>query len=275
MVLAAGCSRKPAESLSQLRDEFVYGALSFSPVAATSVGYHQHKGVNLDAQLDDFSQAGLDRQRQFYRQFRERLSRTLKPEELSPGDRADYDLISDQISLQLLELDEIQNWRHNPTVYVELLGGALFAPSVLEYAPKPQRYRHIIARLERTPALLEQARQNLASAPEIWTTVAIGENEGNIDLVDKTLRAGAPDELRPDYDKAAAAALPALKAFNQYLKDDLAKRPGDWRLGKERYARKFRYVLETDSTPDQVLAAAEQEIKDVRAEMLKLSLQRV
>jgi len=271
MVLAIGCGRKSADNFGQLRDEFVYESLAFSPTAATASGYHQHKGVNLDSQLDDYSQAALERQRQFYRQFRVRLA-SLKPEGLAAEDRADYDVISDQISLQLLELDEIQNWRHNPTGYVELIGSALFSPSVLEYAPKPQRYRHIIARLEKVPALLDQAKQNLAGAPEIWTTVALGENQGNIDLVDKALRAGAPEETRADYDKAASTALAALKAFSEYLKNDLAKQQGDWRLGKEKYAKKFRYVLETDQTPEQVLTAAEQQFKEMRQEMFKLSL---
>ena len=147
------------------------------------------------------------------------------------------------ISLQLLELDEIQNWRHNPTVYVEMAGNGLFYPWSLDYAPKAERYRHIIARLEKIPALVEQAKKNLASAPEIWTTVAMEENDGNIGLIDTTLRAGAPEEVKAEYGKAAGAAIDALRAFNEYLKTDLAKRPGEWRLGKEKYAKKFGYVL--------------------------------
>ncbi len=272
MVLAAGCSRKPPESLAQLRDEFVYELLAFSPTTATQVGYHQHKGVNLDSQLDNLSQAELDRQRQFYRQFRQRLTQAVKPEELSAEDRADYDLISDQISLQLLELDEIQNWRHNPTVYVELIGNALFSPSVLEYAPKPDRYRQIISRMEKIPILLDQAKQNLTSVPAIWQTVARQENDGNIGLIDKALREGAPAELKADFDKAAATALAALRSFNDYMKNELSKQPGDWRLGKDKYAKKFRYVIQSDQTPDQVLAAAEQELKTVRKQMFDLAL---
>jgi len=272
VVLTAGCTRKPPENLGQLRDEFVYQVLSFSPVLATQCGYHQHKGVYLDTLLDDYGEASLERQRQFFRQMRERLAKVGPPEQIAPEDRADYDLISDQISLQLLELDEIQNYRHNPTVYVELIGNALFYPSVLEYAPKAQRYRQIIARLEKLPAFVEQAKKNLARVPEIWATVAAGENDGNLGLIDKTLRAGAPEELRADYERAAAPALAALRAFNDYLKSDLAKQAGDWRLGKQKYDKKFRYVLETDRTPEQVLAAAEDEFAQVRKQMFKLSL---
>jgi uncharacterized protein (DUF885 family) len=272
VMIAVGCSRKPPESLAQLRDEFVYEQLSFSPVTATQVGYHQHKGVNLDSLLDNLSPAELERQRQFYRRFRQRLVQAVRPENLPAEDRADYDLISDQISLQLLELDEIQNWRRNPTVYVELIGNALFYPYVLEYAPKPERYRHIISRLEKTPAFIEQARQNLAEAPEIWRTVAIQENEGNIGLIDKTLRQGMPAELKAEYDKAASAALAALRSFNDYLNSDLARQQGDWRLGKEKYARKFRYVIQSDQTPEEVLAAAEKELKAVRKQMFDIAL---
>jgi uncharacterized protein (DUF885 family) len=262
MTFAVGCSRKQPESLAQLREEFVF----------PQAGYHQHKGASLDTALDDVSETALNAQRQFYRQFRDRLTLAVQPERLAPEDRADYDVISDQISAALLELDEIQNYRHNPTVYVELIGSALFYPYVLEYAPKPDRYRHIIARLEKIPALLDQAKKNLLDSPEIWAKVAMEENAGSIDLVGSTLREGAPAELSADYKRAAEPALAAMRAFGDYLKTDLAKRQGDWRLGKEKYAKKFRCVLETDQTLDQVLAAAEAELKKVRKQMFDISL---
>jgi uncharacterized protein (DUF885 family) len=267
-----GCGGKTAvQSIPQLTDEFVYSTLAFSPSAASSAGYHQHSGVALDAQLDDFSAASIAAQNKFYREFRRKLS-ALKPEQLSPADHADFDILSDQTSLYLLELESIQSYRHNPTLYVELIGNALFAPYSLEYAPLPQRYRHLIARLHRVPTLLAQARQNLADAPEIWNRVAQEENDGTIGLIDKTLRTGAPAELKADYDRAAAPALKTLREFNRYLKNDLSKKTSDWRLGKERYAAKFRYSLGTDRPVEEVLAAAEADIKTVRRKMWDLSL---
>ncbi len=38
---------------TKLTDEFAYGSLALSPVAATSAGYHEHHGVKLDEKLDD------------------------------------------------------------------------------------------------------------------------------------------------------------------------------------------------------------------------------
>jgi len=79
---------------------------------------------------------------------------------------------------------------------------------------------------------------------------------GNIDLIDKTLRAKAPANLKADFDKAAGPALDSLRAFNSYLKDDLSKRTSDWRLGKERYSKKFAYTLVAGKNPEEVLSEA-------------------
>jgi len=270
LVENAFCETNPI--FSKLEDEFIYTTLAFSPVSATSAGYHRHQGANLDRQLDDFSAASLGRQKKFYETIRGRLRAAATSEKLSPEDRADYDIMMGQIELALLDLDTIQSYRHNPTVYIELIGNALFNPLVLEYAPKPERMRDIIARTEKIPALLDQAKANLTESPEIWTTVAAEENQGNIDLLEHTIPAQVPQELRGDFDRAAKNALAALRGFQDFLKNDLAKRNhADWRLGPEKYKSKFRYTLSTDLTPEQVLHAAEANLKKVRAQMLELA----
>lgn len=264
------CETKPI--FSELEDEFIYTTLSFSPTSATSAGYHRHQGANLDRQLDDFSAASLDRQKKFYESIRGRLRAAATNEKLSPEDRADYDIMMGQIELALLDLDTIQSYRHNPTVYVELIGNALFNPLVLEYAPKPERMQDIIARTEKIPALLDQAKANLTESPEIWTNVAVEENQGNIELLEHTIPAQVPQALRTHFDRAAKSALAALHGFQDYLKNDLARRNhADWRLGREKYKSKFRYALATDLSPEQVLHAAEANLKRVRAQMLELA----
>ena len=272
-IWCAGCSRPaPAKpGFQDLAEEFVYSTLAFSPVTATSAGYHIHKGVRLDERIDDYSAEGVDRQRQFYAGFAKRLA-AIDKAGLSAEEQADFDIISDQIALNLLEFDEVRNYRHNPTLYVELAGNALFNPLVLEYAPKEERFRHIIKRLERLPSLLEQARKQLVDSPQIWIDVALDENDGNLGLIDKDLREAAPDAAKADFERAATPALEALKAFQTYLRKDLGSRQeADWRLGKERYAKKFRYVLATDRAPRQVLEAAEADLKSVQAKMKEIA----
>jgi uncharacterized protein (DUF885 family) len=269
----SGCKPPAAPAkpdLGSLTDDFVYGSLALSPVSATSAGYHEHKGAHLDGEIDDFSASGIDQQHKFYSDFHNRLA-AIQQDSLSAEDRADFVIIDNQVNLSLLELDQIQSYRHNPTVYVELVGNALFNPFVLEYAPLDQRYRAIIQRLQKIPALMQQGQANLMDAPEIWNRVAREENEGNLDLIDKTLRAKAPDALKADYDRAAGPALDALRGFTKFLKDDLSKKTSDWRLGKEKYDQKFAYTLVSGKKPEQVLAEAEAALKDVRDQMAKLA----
>jgi uncharacterized protein (DUF885 family) len=272
VLFAAGCSRSPSDQLARLSDEFVHTTLAFSPVTATGVGLHQYQGQNLDNLLDDTSPANLDRERRYYEHFRERLD-ALNANLLTAEDQADLKILQDQVSLALLDLNELHSHLHNPTLYVETLGNALFSPYVLEYAPPAARMRNIIARLQKVPFFLDQASTNLTSSPGIWTKVATEENEGNMGLVDKTIRAAVPPDLRDAYNLAALSALDAMRKFQDFLKNRLANRDdSDWRISTDRYMRKFRYTLESGVEADTLLQIAERELLRVRAEMLELAL---
>ncbi|MBV8552154.1 MAG: DUF885 domain-containing protein [Acidobacteriaceae bacterium] len=274
LLAAAGLSgfafRFTNDTFEQLRSDFVYGSLALSPVDATQAGYHKHGNVRLDQELNDFSADGLERKRSFYRDMQARIS-SLEKTRLAPEDRADADLMRDRTGLELLDLDVIQPYRHNPAMYVELIGNALFEPFTREYGPKTERYRDIMARLKKIPRLLEEARTNLADAPFVWNETARMEDTGNIDLIDHKLRETAPVELRQAYDEAASTGIQALQGYDSWLRSDLSKHVSDWRLGKEKYAKKFQFVLAAGKTPDEVLSEAEAELRRVQGEMAKLA----
>ena len=271
VILLAGCSRQsPAVQFDKLTEDYLYGSLALSPVSATATGYHLHNGVPLDELIDDYSAGGLDQQRTFYKDFQLRVA-SLDVSKLDKEQHVDLDMMKSNAELALLELDTIQSYKHNPTVYVELVGNALYTPYMLNYAPIEKRFGQIIKRLERVPALFDQAKANLMDAPEVWNRVAQEENDGNIELIDKTLRAAAPESEKSTYAMAAAQALNAAKDFSGFLKNNLSAKTSDWRLGKEKYAKKFALVLASGRTPEDLLAAAETDLKTVRAEMAKLA----
>ena len=216
------------------------------------------------------SAVGIEAQRKFYEGFQDRVN-ALNSSSLDKEQRADLGIIKNNLNLSLLELNTIQSYKHNPTVYVELAGNALFAPYVLEYAPKDRRYQHIIRRLEKVPALFEQAKANLLDAPEVWNRVAREENDGTVDLIDKTLRAEVPEPQKADFEQAAGRAIAALKDFNGYLAAVLSKKTSDWRLGRDKYVQKFNYILATGKSPEQLLAEAEADLKSTRQELERLA----
>ncbi len=264
---SVSCGGKPPVLFGELVKEYAQTTLSFSPVSATGAGYHRHAGAYLNEQLDDYGIESLNQQREFFDGFRKRLAQ-IDLAALSLEDRADYDIISDSLTLQLAELNTIQNYKHNPTQYVELLGNALFTPFVLEYADLADRYKNIVTRLQKVPALLGQAKQNLVDAPEIWTRIAIRENDGNRDLILKTLEPNCPKGSKGEFDRAAAEALKAIDDFSRWMDTDLLKKTSDWRLGADKYALKFGPALGLGQTPAQVLADAEAELRSTRQEML-------
>ena len=101
------------------------------------------------------------------------------------------------------------------------------------------------------------------------------ENLGNIDLVDRRIRADVPN--RHGECIFGRAATPALvcheQALQGYLKDSLAaEQPSNWRLGSDRYSRKFRFTMQAGVEADNMLPAAERDLQKVRVEMLALAL---
>ena len=281
----ASAAALPAQGnaqFAQMCDQFVKDSLALTPVTASQVGYHQHtdaktgKATRLDAQLDDESPQAMAVQVRFYRQWRQRFQTETPIARLNAQDAADYRLIDDQIALNLLELETIQNYRHNPTVYVELIGNGLFLPLTQTYASKEARLGDVISRIGQIPRFLEQAKAELIDADPIFISTAADEDAGNLDLLETVAgEIPAGSSLKTEFDKVAPAAREALKDFDAWMKDELAKRPTNgrtWRLGKEWYASKFQSVMETSVTPEQLLSDAESELTRLRAEMLEIAL---
>ncbi|MBU6453310.1 MAG: DUF885 family protein [Cyanobacteria bacterium REEB67] len=271
-----------ADNFAALSDRFVKEMLVLNPTTASQAGYHKHsdattgKVIELDAVLDDLSVAGINKQKDFFRSWQKRFTAETPLSDLGAQDAADWRLIDDQINLQLLDYDHIQNYRHNPTVAVELIGTALFQPLTEEYAPKEIRLGHILSRVEQVPRLLSDIKAYLSNVDPIYISTAVEENDGNIDLIENTIGKEIPKDspLRERFEKVSPKAVAALKDFSAWLKNDLARRPHDrsWKLGKELYDQKFRLVMEVKVTPEELLRDAETNLKAVRAEMLQLAL---
>ncbi|MFZ3215317.1 MAG: DUF885 domain-containing protein [Candidatus Acidiferrales bacterium] len=275
-------SSSAAQKFADLSDEFMKDSLALSPASASAAGYHTHvdpqtgKTIALDAQLDDLSPEAIARQRAFYASWRERFRDETPPSALDPEDAADWQLIDDQIGLNLLEFDRIQSYKHNPTVVVELIGSALFLPLTQNYASHEVRLSHVLSRMSQIPRLLAQVQPYLSDSDPVWISTAIDENAGNIDLIEGTIKAQIPagSPLKAEFDAIAPPALNSLLAFSHWLQVSLAKQHSDatWRLGKELYDQKFALVMETPVTPEEALADAELDMQSVRAEMLQIAL---
>ncbi len=265
--VGTSCSHqtKPID-VEKLIQDFIGADLAMSPATATQIGFHNYEGVNLDSILDDFSEQGIRGYRIFYNTMHlnaDKLDSTKLPLET----RVDFDLIRKDCEEQLFEIDTLQTYRHNPTLYVELIGQALNGPFTLEYEPLPKRTEQLMARLGNIPKFLDTAKTNLVDSPEIWNKVAQAENEGTIKLIDEQIRAIVPASLKTRYNTAAGNAIAALRGFNEWLRTNLSQHTSDWRLGHDRYQKKFKLQLGITQTPEQTLSAATAKLNELREQM--------
>jgi uncharacterized protein (DUF885 family) len=134
---------------------------------------------------------------------------------------------------------------------------------VRESLPAAQRLRSVISRLRAMPRVLAQIKANLRNPPRIHTETTIQQTAGAIALVqsgfDELLKQ-APD-LQAEFKPAQAAAVAALTDYKTWLeKDVLPHANGDFRLGADRYRKKLRYLLDSELSPEEILARAEREL---------------
>ena len=282
LTLAMTLQAQTDSKFSKLSEQFMYESLALSPVNASYAGYHKYtdkktgKVVELDALLDDVSPKATQEQIAFYREWQQRFRTEVNPKQLNVEDQADWRLIDDNISLALLQMERMKTQNYQPQGYVETIGNAIFLPLTQDYAPHDVRVGHVLSRMEQIPRFVEQMKQSVTEADPIFISTAKLENAGNIDMIETTVKQEIPagSDLAKRYDAVAPKAIAALEDLDNWLDNDLGKRKTTqtWRIGKQFYAEKFRLVMETPITPDQILASAEQDLKSVRAEMLTLAL---
>lgn len=243
---------------------FVQRYLELNPELATILGEHRY-----DGKLTDYSPEGLEKSRQLYRQTLRDLAQ-LKA--LGRENAVDRDILRTNAEYGLFSLDKLKQHEWDPSVYNP--GSALNALIARDFAPLPARLESVAQRLEATPRLLQQARQNLKNPPRIHTETAIRMNAGTISLIEKELDefvAQAP-ALRERLAPARATAVKALKEYGSWLQNDLLPRAhGDFRLGDKLFGEKLSFALESDLTKEEILQRAQAELVRTRTEMEALA----
>jgi uncharacterized protein (DUF885 family) len=125
------------------------------------------------------------------------------------------------------------------------------------------------------PRIVTASRQNLRHPPYVHVKTAIQQNRGAIAFYEHgifQLAGETPQlsELRPAARRVAAA----LKEYQKFLESGLLQRAdGDWRIGKDKFARKLELELDAGLTAEQVLREAETEFKRVESEMYVIARQ--
>lgn len=260
---------------------FLDAYAAMNPVWATGIGDHRHDG-RWPVVGGGASAARLA----FVEQWTARFA-ALDPATLTASEVVDRDLVRMELDAERFAETDLQEERWNPLEWVYLLGNGLFDLVSREFAPLADRLTSVAERLEGMPALLVGAQDELVGTDDgrpvgrFQTETALEQLPGIRELIDDAVaeadRAAPGDEdvaaVRRRLHEAAATAGEALTAFETHVRGVvLPASEGDARLGRERFGRKMRHTMRSETlTPERIMTAADREFAAVRAEMVRLA----
>ncbi|MET0273172.1 MAG: DUF885 domain-containing protein [Phenylobacterium sp.] len=268
-VAASADDARFARLAARYIDELAKG----SPVGATGLGDHR-----FDSEIDDLSAAGRARRRHVTETLLKEAE-AIPAARLSRDNQVDLALLRNQLRYDRWTDEVLQPWAWDPLTYNGAAGGALYGLMAREFAPRPQRLRSAIARMEKLPGLFAQARAELqpARVPLIHAQTWSRQHPGVLSIVDgmilNDLSGLTPAEQARM--KAADATLRAAVAEHQTWIDKtlVPQAKGDFRLGAKLYDQKLAFALMSPMSRAEIRTAADAALAAARAEMFELSRQ--
>lgn len=252
----------------RLGERYLDGLLKAKPHLATFMGDHR-----FDGELPDRSAAALARREKELVALQKEVG-ALSREGFSADDKIDADIVADAIALELLYLREIKDWEWDPRLHDsfpyydprEIVAGRLADVMHGDFAPEAERRASVRKQLAALSRFLAQTKAAAKHPPREYLDQAIKDNKGRIEFFETELKAWIGKEAAGE--RAWKVAVAALRDYQKFLETDLAKRAdGDWRLGRERYEKKFPLALQTSLKPDEAVARAEAAFADARRQL--------
>lgn len=224
-----------------------------NPIQATYLGAHDY-----DAQLGDFSAAGIRRAYALDHEYLDKLA-ALDRSQLSPSVALDATLLENSLRDDLLLGETLEQWRHNPDLYAQGAGFGIFTVMSKDYAPLAKRLGYAIAREKQIPAALEEAKRNVTSVDAVTQRIAIEDVTGAVAFFKESVPlafASVKDSaLQNQFRSANAGAAKAMAGYAAWIKSLRPK--GTFAIGADAYRKRLLYEDALDMPLDQYLAVGE------------------
>jgi uncharacterized protein (DUF885 family) len=240
------------------------------PYFATQQGNHDY-----DDRLDDLSPAARKKDAEVTRGVFATLPKEIDYQKLSRAGQIDFDIWKHYLGYQLWQTDNDNRFEFDPRVYGEYVSDSVFILFTQSSLPRERNVANAAKRITYIPRVVAAAKEGLKNPPRVLTEVAIKRNLGAISFYEKEIYQFAGET--PGSEPLATPcreAVKALKDYQQWLeKELLPKSGGDWRLGKEKFAKKLELELDAGLTADEVVKIAEAEADRVEREMYTIAKQ--
>lgn len=251
----------------EIANDYIDYFLKSNPEWATDLGDHRY-----DGQLSnyDISAIAADREETF--SFLESL-KGINENQLSNDNKIDYNILKTHLEYSIFAIDTLKEFNWNPLIYN--IGDGIYGLLIREFAPIETRLKSVEKRLEKVPAVIAQAKNNLLNPPVVHIETAILQNKGNISLIKNDLEMfldGLP-LIKKNLQYARNSAIKVLEEYGDWLENDLLPRSdGNFRIGDEKWQRKLHYTLSSSFTKEQILESAEKDLNETQTVLYETAL---
>jgi len=248
--------------------------LDAQPVLATRLGDHRNaeKIERIDAPTRLTWRVGWEKTLM-------ELPKAIAKSKLSTQGRVNFEIFEHNLRRQIWQAENLKVFDRDPRVYSEYLGDCTFLLITQSTLSKARAAEASLSRIRAIPQVVADARANLSKDPtkvlKVHAETAARQNRGTIRYYESGMiqMLGSEGEI-PGMKEACSQAVLALKAYQAFLEEEiLPKAEGNWRLGKELFATKLEFELESNASAQMVRQDAEIEFTRVEGEMYTIARQ--
>ncbi len=247
-----------AAKFPNLVNEYLQDLHSRHPALAAASGIH-----TWDGQLEDYSTPAIGSEIAAIKIFQSRLQK-VPPLELALSDTYDYQILANNMSARLLELEQIKSYERNPQVYNDPISTGLLQLAMFEYAPADARLGLVIAKEKLAGRLLDSARANIHKPPAVFLKIAIESFKGTLSFVQTDLPkafASVKDaKLQSEFKKSTKSATDAIAGYIKHLEKTRPDPEATFAIGKQNYEAKLKYEEGIEIPVETLLKIADREL---------------
>lgn len=240
------------------------------PVEATRFGDHR-----FDALMEDLSPKSRAAWNERHRAALAELPLKINAARLSRAGQIDYEILRQHLTRLVWLAENSNSFEDDPRVFNEYISDSVYILLTQTTQPRAISIRNAAARLEFVPRVVAAAKSSLKTPPRVVVETAIKQNRGSLAFYESGIYAIAGETPQlSDLRQPALRAVAALKDYQNWLEGELLPRAkGDWRIGKDKFARKLELELDAGLTAAQVLEEAETEFARVERDMYVIARQ--
>lgn len=239
------------------------------PTEATGLGDHR-----FDHLLDDVSAPARRRWLEHSKGELKELAKRVDYKKLTRAGQIDYEILADELKRSIWIAENTDPFARDPRVYGGYISDSIYTLLVQSSLPKETNIANALSRMRYIPNVVPAARASIKDPDKTALDTAIRQNQGAIGFFETGLAGLVGDSPQAGKVKAAAEPIVAsLKNYQIYLESLRAEAKDNWRLGKDKFAKKLLLTLNAGFTADEVLKEAEAEFTRVEREMYVVSRQ--